>query len=176
VRCRVLSRFLAAAALAVLVACNGRSGGVKIGLLDRRHQYALAPAIVSLMPSTARLYVANQADNTVSVFDLANLSAAPTMISGGGLNDPHGVAVDASGKLYVANQLGNSVSVFDTAHGNAVLHAITGGGLDFPQGDTVSARGKLYVANVAANSVSVFDTAHGNAVLPAISGGGLNGP
>jgi hypothetical protein len=143
----------------------------------------LAPANVSntvLTPGARHLYVANF-NNTVSVFNLADLSAPPTKITGGGLSCPSGAAVDASGKLYAANGNVSSVSVFDTAHGNAVLPAITGGGLFFPQGAAIDASGKLYVANSHnfnrnSDCISVFDTAHGNAVLPAIKHGGLSSP
>jgi YVTN family beta-propeller protein len=115
----------------------------------------------------------------ISVFDTANGNAALPAITGGGLYEPWGVAVDASGKLYVSNwndrDYPGNVLVFDTAHGNAVLPAITGGGLNHPMGIAVDASGKLYVTN-GTGSVSVFDTAHGNAVLPAITGDGLSIP
>jgi YVTN family beta-propeller protein len=123
------------------------------------------------------LYVANSANNSVSVFDTTHGNAVLPAITGGGLNAPLGLTVDASGKLYVANSGGDSVSIFDTAHGNAVLPAITGGGISFPTGVAIDASGKLYVSiGNGFGSVGVFDTAHGNAVLPTITGNGLTQP
>jgi DNA-binding beta-propeller fold protein YncE len=124
------------------------------------------------------LYVTNEVSGYVSVFDLSNPTAAPTEI---GVNNPEGVAVDASGKLYVANTFSDcwgfetfEILVFDTAHGNAALPAITGGGLTaITLGVAVDAGGKLYAVTNGTNRVNVFDTAHGNAALPAITGGGL---
>jgi len=130
------------------------------------------------LDTSGKLYVANfdPRYNSVSVFDTVHGNAALPAITGGGLNQSFGAAVDASGKLYVANHYSDSVSVFDTAHGNAALPVITGNGLNQPSGVAVDTSGKLYVANYNATSISVFDTAHSNAALPAITGGGLNQP
>jgi YVTN family beta-propeller protein len=73
----------------------------------------------------------------VDVFDTAHGNAELPAITGGGLSEPDGVAVDPGCKLYIANLGTNSVSVFDTAHGNAVLPAITGG-LNGPGGIAVT--------------------------------------
>jgi DNA-binding beta-propeller fold protein YncE len=122
----------------------------------------------------AHLFVTNTGNNTISVFDTMHCNAVLPIITGG-LADPLGAVVDASGKLYVAND-DRTINIFDTARGNAVLPPITGGGLNTPYGMALDASGKLYVANVLANNVLVFDTAHGNAVLPAITGGGIDQP
>jgi hypothetical protein len=136
---------------------------------------------VELMPGAPakHLYAVNFCDG-VSVFDVADPTATPTMITDG-LMSPTGLALDASGKLYVANSPNSNpstVSVFDTAHGNAVLPAIATG--RNPQGVTVDASGKLYVANYLGDdsltgSISVFDTVKGVA-LPEITGGGISYP
>jgi YVTN family beta-propeller protein len=138
-------------------------------------------------PAEHFLYVANRNIYTplseeVSIYDLANLAAAPRTIN----TSPQsamGVALDVHGKLYVTSWLSNIVSVFDTQHGNSPLPTITGGSLSSPIGVTVGADGKLYAANInirtvplPCNCVSVFDTANGNTPLPPIIGGGLNQP
>jgi hypothetical protein len=116
------------------------------------------------------LYVGNS--DFVSVFELADLAAAPTIWRPS--PQPIGLAVDASGKVYVSTY--GHVSVFDSAHGYAELTTITGdNSADLFAGEAVDASGKLYVADSTTNSVSVFDTAHGYAVLPAVAGG-LNFP
>jgi YVTN family beta-propeller protein len=139
---------------------------------------------------SAHLYITNSTENSVSVFDPAHLTAAPTTIAGG-LDYPAAVTVDAVGNLYVlnahapTNPLGNlflgnpSVSIFDGVHGYAALPTITGASLASASSLAIDASGKLYVPNslfAGFASISVFDTLHGDAVLPAITGGGLNAP
>ena len=129
-------------------------------------------------PNPQHLYVTDgtggqTGTSLVQDFALADPAAAPTLILGGAMSDPWGVAANQNGLLYVVNATASSVSVFDTAHGNAALPPITGGGLDAAGGGiAVGADGKLYVANdnfePGGGQVVVFDTAHGNAVLPAI--------
>jgi hypothetical protein len=144
--------------------------------------FVLAAYSVNASP---HLYLTVEASDTcnggglVSVFDLANVTKAPTNITCGGLISPLGVAVDAAGKLYVSNNAlmpGNTINVFDTTHGYAVLPPISGPGLGGSQRMTVGPNGKLYVADAGANSVDIFDIAHDNAELPSITGGGLNLP
>ena len=60
------------------------------------------------------LYVANEADNTVSVIDTATNTVVGSPIPVGGV--PIGVAVTPDGtKVYVANEFSNTVSVIHTA-------------------------------------------------------------
>jgi len=64
------------------------------------------------------VYVANQLQNSVSVFTIGS-DGAPNLIAviegaQTGLNEPAGVAVDQNGCLYVANAQGGTVTAYDT--------------------------------------------------------------
>ncbi len=120
-------------------------------------------------------YSVNSHSGVIYVYDLVHHVALPP-ISGGDIDDPWGVAIDAAGRLYVTNVLsmtGVSVAIFDTVHGNAVLPGIAGTTQDY--GATLDASGKLYVAEYdggpAGGAVGIFDTRHGNAALPPITSG-----
>ncbi|KAF0218757.1 MAG: YVTN beta-propeller repeat-containing [Geobacteraceae bacterium] len=97
-------------------------------------------------------YIANNADNTVSVIDTATNTVTATVTVD---QKPYGVAVNPSGgRVYVSNQTGKSISVIDTAT-NAVAKmtlAYTPGGLAVNPAGT-----RLYVANNDNMSISVID-------------------
>ncbi len=85
-----------------------------------------------------------------------------------GLNQPTGVAVDATRNLYVANAPpANSITVYPPGVGGfwaspaanvPPLRTISGGstGLDNPWGVALDAAGNLYVSNAPANSITVY--------------------
>ncbi len=99
-------------------------------------------------------YVANHADNTVSVLD-ASTHASVATITVGSL--PIGVAL-AGTKLYVANYGAGTVSVIDTTTNTASATAITVG--TKPELMVTSPDAKsVYVANLGEASVSIIDTA-----------------
>jgi sugar lactone lactonase YvrE len=98
--------------------------------------------------------------------------------TGGGLDDPRGIAVDASGNVWTANYSGDSVSAFSPT-GVAISPGTTGfqgGGLDDPIGMAIDANGHAWVANYGGSSISEFNTS-GEAVLGSpFTGGGLDDP
>jgi DNA-binding beta-propeller fold protein YncE len=135
---------------------------------------------ITLDQTTNTVYVANGADDTVSVVDAVTCNAVVTSgcadahpaIRVGSL--PSHLAIDyATQTLYVANEdaesPGNTVSMIDTSVCNGHVTAgcglaaptvTTGGG---PDGLTVDARTHtLYVSNGADTTVSVIDTARCN--------------
>ena len=108
--------------------------------------------------SAGRIYVANSATNTISVY-AANASgnASPIAVIGGSntrLADPIGIALDATDKIYVLNASTSSVTVYAPLNGVGVLNeapiAAIGGSktqLLSPADIAVTGGGEIYVAN-----------------------------
>ena len=93
--------------------------------------------------SGGKAYVANSADDTVSVIDIATQTVAATIPVSGA---PSAVAVSPDGsRAYVTNSAAGTVSVVDTAT-NTVMATVKVGSK--PLGVTVSADGtRVWVAN-----------------------------
>ena len=110
---------------------------------------------VAVAPDSARAYVTNDGDNTVSVISTAINAVAATIAVGTG---PLAVAVTPDGtRAYVANSDG-TVSVIDTAT-NTVTGTIAVG--LSPSGVAISPDGTTaYVTNKGGGSVSVISTAN----------------
>ena len=114
----------------------------------------------SIVP--ARVYVTNNADNTVSVINSANDQVVATIPVG---NQPRGIATHGA-RLYVANTYGNSISVIDT-NTNTVIDTIP-----LPntvEGLAISTDGTHLYAGVGLTDVVVIDTTT-NTVLRTLSG------
>jgi YVTN family beta-propeller protein len=115
------------------------------------------PVGIAYDPINHRMYVANQADNTVSVIDTTTTppSVINSPITVGEI--PTGIAYDPINRnMYVTNQaIPGSVSVVDT-NTNTEIDTITVGnqplGLAY---DTINHR--IYVANSGEDTVSVIN-------------------
>jgi DNA-binding beta-propeller fold protein YncE len=72
------------------------------------------PAALTFEPSSERLYVVDAAGSRIWLLELKSNPVAPKLFAAGqGLNDPRGIAVDASGNLYVANKGSGTILAFD---------------------------------------------------------------
>ena len=82
--------------------------------------------------------------------------------TGGGLNNPDGLAVDSSGNIWVANPSGGDISEFspvgDPLSGST---GYTHGGLSTPSGVAIDGNGNVWVANEN-NSISKLNSTGGN--------------
>jgi sugar lactone lactonase YvrE len=135
------------------------------------------------LDATGRLYVANQAAQTITVYAPgAQGDATPTATIAGantGLSSPDGVTIDPSGDLWVSDDGTNSLTEYAPgATGNvAPLRTITGAatGLASPEGLTIDAAGNVLVANPFGETLTEYaPTASGNAApLRTITGPGL---
>ncbi|MGA9063371.1 MAG: NHL repeat-containing protein [Terracidiphilus sp.] len=101
--------------------------------------------------------------------------------TGGGLDYPYGVAIDASGNVWVTdyNTAANSLSEFSPAEGPlSPSTGDTGGGLTAPFGIAIDSSGNVWVTNSnGANSISEFSsTGMAISLSSGDTGGGLNIP
>lgn len=102
--------------------------------------------------------------------------------TGGGLSNPYGGAIDASGNVWIVNSTGNSISEF-TPLGAPISPAgtgYTGGGLSGPYGMAIDSSGNVWVTNFSSgtgDSISKFSSS-GVAISGSsgYTGGGLSGP
>jgi YVTN family beta-propeller protein len=134
----LLSRSLAAAALALLAACIGCHRNSFPDVPAGYHEFA---------------YVSNGASNTVSVLDLVYLRQDRTLRVG---DDPTGLAVNPQrNEIYVVNTGSNSVSVINAETNRVVATIPVHRQPYFISVDNTGHR--AYVANSASNSVSVID-------------------
>lgn len=151
------------------VATNAPVAGwpVAVGFLSRA---------IAVTPDGAFVYVANEADDTVSVIDTARAAVASTITVG---NGPQGVAVTPDGAfVYVANAFSDDVSVIDVRT-NTVVTTIPGAGgtaiaitPDGSRAYTVDGSGNGAAIDLATNTAgSPFSIVAGNflsdvAILP----------
>jgi hypothetical protein len=130
------------------------------------------------LDSGGRLYVANSAAGTVTVYPpAASGNQAPSQTIGGvltGLRQPSGVTIDADGHLWVRDLTNNSLLEFAAGASGDVspLQRITGSntGLSTPVGLAQNSQGQLLVSNLSGQSVTEYNNAppYGD-TLPALS-------
>jgi streptogramin lyase len=98
------------------------------------------------------------------------------LFSGGGIDNPGGLAVDGSGNVWVASHGDNSVIEIPAgATKSKSLVKITGGGLEGPAGVAVDSADNVWVTNQKGNSVTELPA--GNPKSPVnFTGGGLSNP
>jgi len=98
--------------------------------------------------------------------------------TGGGLAEPSGVAIDASGNAWISNLVGSSISKFSSL-GVALspFDGYTGGGLDNPRSVAIDGSGNVWVTSLSDLNFSKFSSS-GAAVSPSTgyTGGGLSFP
>jgi streptogramin lyase len=99
--------------------------------------------------------------------------------TGGGMNDPLGLAIDSSGDVWTTNTNGgaNSLSEFSPVGvAKSGVGGFTGGGLDVPYGIAIDSTGKVWVVNSSNSTLSEFNPSGTPASATAFSGGGLASP
>jgi len=101
----------------------------------------------------------------------------PLTITGGGLNAPFGLAVDATGNVWAADEGGFAVSKFNYLGLDATGGSgYTGGGLLAPQGIAIDLGGHVWIANTGASTVVELDN-NGNVLSnTGFTAGGIDAP
>jgi DNA-binding beta-propeller fold protein YncE len=122
-----------------------------------------ASAISPLTGSaTELLYVANEAENTVTIYNAEAKSSNPIGTISHGIREPSGLAVDGQQNLYVANTGGNSVTAYE--RGQATPFETLKDGIISPIDVAAANDGTLYVAcsnrSSTAFEVQVFRPKH----------------
>ncbi len=124
------------------------------------------PVSFAQIPSATKIYIANQGDNTVSVFDplFGSVVATITQAMGLGLNPVFVIPSLDGGYVFVVNKGDGtnpgSLSIIATVNDQVVMNIALGVAPTFAYIDSHLLR--LYVTNTGSNSVTVFDLSNLN--------------
>src|SRR4026207_2412006 len=120
----------------------------------------------------ATLLVSSGDTDTVLRYNAATGAFIDTFASGGGLDDPGGLAFGPDATLYVTSR-SNAVLRYDGTTGEFLGVFATGGGLVDPAGLVFGADGNLYVSSGESGDVKRFTGPAGAFIDTFASGGGL---
>jgi streptogramin lyase len=132
-----------------------------------------SPASVSIAAS-GNIWVSSYF-NTVSEFLPDGATAFPSGISGYGINQSFGMALDPGGNVWIANEQTNSNSGSGnvdelSSSGAALATGLTTGGINFPIAVTTDTNGNIWVADYGNSKVSLFNNS-GTAISPSTGWG-----
>ena len=112
------------------------------------------------------VWTANFQSSSVSELELSNDGAAvaiSTGYTGGGLDDPSGIAIDGAGRVWVANFDGNSITELAGAASASPGRALSPAGglgrdahLGWPDGIAIDASGNVWVSNFGLSTITEF--------------------
>jgi sugar lactone lactonase YvrE len=163
----------------ILAACINSAGpsSIDCSTLFSNAKSAGSTGTTPTDTATAAIYMAhNPGANVAALYGIIPgtppfapyLNAQPNSFTiainftGGGLNAPDGVAIDASGNIWVANYGGNSVTKLTSTGAAATGSPFTGTGLSGPQGIAIDGSDYVWVTNDyndQGNSVSKLSSA-----------------
>lgn len=106
--------------------------------------------------------------NAVSVFSPAGVTAFPSGISGNGINESYGMALDNQGNVWIANEQTSSNSGQGNitelnSSGVALATGLTGGGINYPIGAAADSNGNVWFTNYGDSTVTLLNSS-GSAV------------
>ncbi len=134
----------------------------------------LLPASVSVAAS-GDVWVSNYF-NTVSEFIPGGAAAFASGISGNGINQSYGMALDVEGNVWIANEQTSANSgpgdVTElNSSGQALASDLTGGGIDFPIAAAADSNGNMWFADYGDSRVTLLN----GSGTPVSSAGGWGG-
>ena len=121
------------------------------------------------------------APRSISELSSSGIAISPSIgYTGGGIDGPISIAVDAAGNVWATNFYEGSGSISELSSSGTAISpdtGYTGGGLEGPNGIAVDAAGDVWVVNGGNSSLSKFNSS-GAAISPdtGYTGGGLEGP
>ncbi len=128
---------------------------------------------VAVDTTNSHLWVANNAGNSISEFDLSgNAISGGSGDTGGGLSSPHSIAVDGFGNVWVANDVyPGSISEFSNTGSaitgsNGYIDGRSGAGLSEPVSIAVDGSGDVWVADDGNSELTEFVGAAGPVITP----------
>jgi len=158
----------------LIYAFNGKTGKLEQNALIQTRPGA-GPRHVAFHPDGQRLYVANELDSTVTVYDydvsngtLQELQTLDTLPPGAPENIVADIHVSASGqRVYVSNRGHNSVAVYAVEpDGQLARLAIPSCGGKWPRNFTLAPDGRfMLVANEHSNEIAVLPVLEGTTEL-----------
>jgi len=117
------------------------------------------------------LYVANEGNNSVTVYPAG--SSSPSLTISSGISGPYGVAVDSSGDVFVSNLNTNDITAYKSG-ATSLYETINFGAYGQAVGLGVDAKDNIFVACDSSNGV--FEIAAGGTSVTNAGLTGLNGP
>jgi streptogramin lyase len=120
-----------------------------------------SPASVSVAAS-GNVWVSSYF-NSISEFQPNGATAFPSGISGSGINQSYGMALDPQGNVWIANEQTNPNSGNGdvdelNSSGTALATALTTGGIDFPIAATADTNGDVWIVDYGDSKVSLFSS------------------
>jgi 6-phosphogluconolactonase len=142
---------------------NKSSGAVSV-LVGSPYVAGNSPSSVLVHPSNKFLYVANQTDSTISLFNINSTSGALTEVlprTPAGISPAYMVMDSGGALLFVANQSSNDVWEFQIGSAGALTQVSSAGLGSSPGGLTLTSAGFLYVPVPNFSSITVLSTSSG---------------
>ena len=132
------------------------------------------PASVSVAASGI-VWVSSYFD-AVSEFLPTGAAVFPAGVTGNGINQSYGMALDAQGNVWIANEQttlnsGTGEVTELNSSGQAVASEITGGGIDFPIAAAADSNGNMWFADYGDSKVTLLSSSG----MPISSAGGWGG-
>jgi hypothetical protein len=91
------------------------------------------------------LYIGDNANNRITVYDVAKKKSTKVGVITQGLNGPQGITTDTAGNLYVTNLYGNTVTVYASGQTSPMRTYSTE--IQSPTDVRVDSSGNVYIAN-----------------------------
>jgi hypothetical protein len=170
-----------------IAACVNTTGG---GPCTSLFGYTTANSVTPTDTSGAAMNIARNPGTNVSnllalggstppfptTFTAANDLTLAVTYTGGGINAPAGMAVDANGNVWIANSGTSTVTELSHTGTPAAGTPYSAGGINAPSAIAIDGSGDAWIANYGNATITELSAAGANVGSSPFSGGGLNEP